>query len=234
MIWQFGEQGYDYSINWPTGTSASRLDSKPPRWDYLSQTKRYDLFKHYASLILLKTTNPLFKTNDYTLDVGGAMKKITLRKDNKIAIVVGNFGLQSGTITPGFTSTGTWYNYISGDSIQVTNLSQNILLLAGESRLYMNEKASNPFGVDESPVQSSILNVTPNPVIDQCRIDLHHTGKASFEISFLGFDGKEIDRPVSGILDTHTELKWNPNIHGVVFIKAKVGNVVEVKKVVVL
>jgi hypothetical protein len=176
----------------------------------------------------------LFKTNDYTLDVGGVMKKITLRKDNKVGIVVGNFGIQAGTVTPGFTSTGTWYDYISGDSIQVTNLSQNILLLAGESRLYMNEKASNPFGVDESPVQGLVLGVTPNPVIDQCRIDLHHTGKASYEISFLGLDGIEIDRPVSGILDTHTELIWKPKIHGVVIIKAKVGNIVEVKKVVVL
>ncbi|HEY7751243.1 MAG TPA: alpha-amylase family glycosyl hydrolase, partial [Ignavibacteriaceae bacterium] len=34
MIWQFGELGYDYSINYPCMTEACRLDPKPIRWDY--------------------------------------------------------------------------------------------------------------------------------------------------------------------------------------------------------
>ena len=37
MIWQFGELGYDYSINTCTNGTVNnncRLDEKPIRWDY--------------------------------------------------------------------------------------------------------------------------------------------------------------------------------------------------------
>ena len=40
MIWQFGELGYDYSINYPSGTSNDRVTAKPIKWDYYSDSDR--------------------------------------------------------------------------------------------------------------------------------------------------------------------------------------------------
>jgi hypothetical protein len=150
MIWQFGEQGYDYSINYPSGTSASRLDNKPPRWDYLSQYRRMRLYNTCTSLIKLRTENPLFETRTFSLDVSGAMKKIKLRNDTLAAVVLGNFGTASGNMIAGFYSAGTWYDYLTGDSLTVQNPDTTLTLAAGEARLYMTRKSKTPMASKHS------------------------------------------------------------------------------------
>jgi hypothetical protein len=56
MIWQFGERGYDLSINrCEDGIGNNcRLDPKPPRWEYLDISDRTDLFQVMAQLNYLK------------------------------------------------------------------------------------------------------------------------------------------------------------------------------------
>jgi hypothetical protein len=54
MLWQFGELGYDYSINRCTdGTikNECRLSNKPIRWDYLNDPRRKSVYNTYSSLI---------------------------------------------------------------------------------------------------------------------------------------------------------------------------------------
>jgi len=65
MIWQFGELGYDYSINWPSGTSNDRLTPKPIRWDYYTDSRRQKVYKVFAELIKLKKNYEVFKTGNY-------------------------------------------------------------------------------------------------------------------------------------------------------------------------
>ena len=54
MIWQFGELGYDYSINHcANGTinNNCRLDAKPIRWDYLAEYTTTGFMMFIAVLI---------------------------------------------------------------------------------------------------------------------------------------------------------------------------------------
>src|SRR4030095_12964333 len=54
MLWEFGELGYDLSINRCTnGTinNSCRLDPKPPHWEYNSNADRKALYDVYADLI---------------------------------------------------------------------------------------------------------------------------------------------------------------------------------------
>lgn len=234
MIWQFGEMGYDYSINWPTGTSESRLSNKPPRWDYLSQTRRMNVFKNYAGLIKLRTENPLFQTTNYSLDVTGALKKIKLQNGNQSAIVIGNFGIQSGSIVPGFFNTGTWYDYIKGDSLVVTDMNMSISLQPGEARLYMTEKVANPYGMGELNADNSFVSIAPNPVTDQCKIILESKGRAFYRITFFTMGGTETGKPMTGTLEGNKELTWKPTAPGIYLLRIEVGNKVAVKKVIVL
>jgi hypothetical protein len=52
MIWQFGEYGYDYSIDYN-----GRTGEKPVRWDYLNIPGRKDLYRFYGALNALRMQN---------------------------------------------------------------------------------------------------------------------------------------------------------------------------------
>ena len=58
MIWQFGELGYDYSINnCPDGTinNDCRVSNKPIRWDYDDNPNRKHIYNTWATLTAFKT-----------------------------------------------------------------------------------------------------------------------------------------------------------------------------------
>jgi len=234
MIWQFGEQGYDYSINYPTGTSESRLANKPPRWDYMSQYWRYHLYNTYTSLIKLRTENPLFETTNMSLSLTSTFKKIRLKNDTDAAVILGNFGVQEGNITPNFYSTGKWYEYLTGDSIIVTDVNAPISLFAGEARLYMNSHVANPYGIPDLTGNSMEVSVAPNPVTDCCRIQIDFPGKNLYQVRFLSLNGSDIEEPIIDQVDRHKEITWKPKAPGIYLVRIQIGTKVLVKKVVVL
>ena len=70
MIWQFGELGYDYSIDYN-----GRVGNKPILWNYFEEQDRKDLYDTYAKLIQLKLNYEIFETSDFTLDVANTNGK---------------------------------------------------------------------------------------------------------------------------------------------------------------
>jgi 1,4-alpha-glucan branching enzyme len=168
MIWQFGELGYDYSINYPTGTSESRLAPKPIRWDYYTNEWR----RHYVNIIFsalagLKTTEPAFETTDFTIDAADAVKRIILRHSTMDVTVLGNFDVTEQSVVPGFTKTGMWYEFFSGDSLNVANVDAPLAFKPGEYRLYTTRRLPKPqyTGINETPADKSHggVIVYPNP-----------------------------------------------------------------------
>ncbi|MDP3148864.1 MAG: alpha-amylase family glycosyl hydrolase [Ignavibacteria bacterium] len=140
MVWQFGERGYDLSINYPSGTSDSRLANKPPHWEYMSDARRSNLFKVYSSLIKLKENYPAFESNNFTLDVAGAVKKISISDPSMDVAIVGNFDVSYQSVPMNFTKTGRWYRYFENDSIEVSDVNQNVALAPGEFFIYTTAK----------------------------------------------------------------------------------------------
>ena len=59
MIWQFGELGYDYSIDFN-----GRVGEKPIRRDYLEDKDRNDLYRLYSLMIKTKTSTEGFNSGD--------------------------------------------------------------------------------------------------------------------------------------------------------------------------
>ncbi len=234
MIWQFGEQGYDYSINYPSGTSASRLDNKPPRWDYLSQYRRMRLYNTFTSLIKLRTENPLFETRTFSLDVSGAMKKIKLRNDTLAAVVLGNFGTASGNMIAGFYSAGTWYDYLTGDSLTVQNPDTTLTLAAGEARLYMTRKVENPYGIQTTPARNLQVSIAPNPVTDQSRIVITYPSRVLYTVSVYDLQGRQNCDSFEGKMDGTAEIIWYPKHTGVYLVRVQAGKEVVIKKVIAL
>jgi 1,4-alpha-glucan branching enzyme len=170
MIWQFGELGYDYSINHcPNGTidPGCRVSNKPVRWDYYDDWRRKRLYDVYAALIDLKTSHEVFATRDFSLSLGGAMKRIHLNHESNMVTVLGNFGLTSGEMNPHFQQTGTWYEFFTREELEVTDVNQSITMQAGEYRLYSTVEFPDhglAVSTGRDPLQTGEgLRVYPNP-----------------------------------------------------------------------
>lgn len=173
MIWQFGEMRYDFSINYPTGTEDSRTDRKPIRWDYLENEERYNLIRVYQELNNLKKNYDVFSTDDFSMNVLSAMKRIHLNHESMNVTILGNFNVIDAAMGPNFQHTGIWYDFFSGDSIEVTDVNGALLLKAGEFHIYSDEKLPSPeddiisgneiFADNDVPDEYRLLQNYPNP-----------------------------------------------------------------------
>jgi 1,4-alpha-glucan branching enzyme len=71
MLWQFGELGYDYGINYcqDTGTESNecRTYPKPIRWDYRDDYSRYSLYTHISDLVRLRNEYDIFSHGTATV-----------------------------------------------------------------------------------------------------------------------------------------------------------------------
>ena len=191
MIWQFGELGYDYSINHcPDGTidDGCRTSRKPIRWDYFDDWRRKRLYDVYSLMAGLKTNHDVFRTDNYSMSLAGAMKRIHLNQESNNVTILGNFGVTAGTINPNFQQTGTWYEYFTGDVMEVIDIGSPITLQPGEYRLY-SRVAFPDHGLPlstEQPINGSHaqLNVFPNPSAEGFWFDVSNIkgGKLMLEI----------------------------------------------------
>ncbi|MCX7798704.1 MAG: alpha-amylase family glycosyl hydrolase [Melioribacter sp.] len=142
MIWQFGELGYDYSIDYN-----SRLGEKPIRWDYYtnpSYLERQKLFKFISELIILRKNYEVFNTTNFSLNVYPSVKRIDLYSNTMNVSILGNFDVISRANEFSLPINGYWYEYFTGDSIKVENGKIYIELLPGEFRIYSSKKIPSP------------------------------------------------------------------------------------------
>jgi len=148
MIWQFGELGYDYSINHCTDGTVSeecRTWSKPVRWDYWNNVNRQEIYQVLAGMSTLKTEQDAFQHGTYSKDLSGLSKRAWLSHSSLNVCAGGNFDVINKSITIGFQHTGTWYNYFTGESIEVTNASgHSIEFEAGGYYVYTDVEFERP------------------------------------------------------------------------------------------
>ncbi len=164
MIWQFGELGYDISID-----QNGRTGNKPILWNYFTESDRKDLYDSWSKLIKLKKQEPIFKTDNFTLDVANAngLKKIHLTDDAaspsiKHITVIGNFGVTTQSIDPDFQQQGTWYDFSNNNqAINVTNTNANISLEPGEFKVFTTSQVT--LSTNDDFLQN-IVSLSPNPV----------------------------------------------------------------------
>jgi glycosidase len=219
MIWEFGELGYDYSINYPSGTSASRLDPKPPRWDYNQVWGRKYLSNVYSSLINLKKNLELFRTSDYSIDLGGSSKRLALKKDTSEALVLGNFDVVAKQIVPNFTKTGRWYEFYSGDSLDVTDPSAPLSFSPGEYRLYTNFRLPKPFYTSVNEPGNGFLvseigiKPFPNPASGPVTFEIQLPRRERAVLSVTDIGGRPAGTIFEGQLEAGTtRISWESAI----------------------
>jgi len=251
MIWQFGELGYDYSINYPSGSDQDRLTPKPIRWDYFSDTARKNLYKTMKAIISLRESYDVFRTANFSLDVSGAGKRIWLNGSDMNVAIVGNFGVSSLSITPSFQNTGTWYDYFSGDSVNVSDTQMQINLKPGEFHIYTSINTPHPGSDILTDVKDGKMPLIedyklfqnyPNP-FNPSTIISYQLPKYSFvKVSIFNVLGKEVKTLVSRnqgkgryqITWDGTDESGNKVATGIYLYRIKSDNFIATKKMILL
>ncbi len=235
MIWQFGERGYDLSINrCEDGTISNdcRTAPKPPYWHYLDNPDRTDLFQVMAKLNELKQTYEEFSPDSLFYQLEGAAKWYTLSTGENHVLATGNFdiGLQSSSVV--FPTTGKWYEFFSRDSIEITNAAQVLNLEPGEYRLYSTRKFDNPkviTDIETIQEKQAKVNIYPNPASEVLVVE---AGKKIQQIQLYSLQGKMIQQRVE-INQDKAQLDVRECVPGIYFLRTVFNDNISTQKIII-
>ena len=178
MIWQFGELGYDISIDDPC-----RVCNKPILWNYFTEARRRQLYDVYAAMMNLRKNYSTFRSLDFDHSLSGAIKRMILNDTSMNAVVLTNFSVNNQNAIPSFHHTGAWYEYFTGDSLVVTDVNAGINMTPGEYRVYTDVKLDQPQITDASSslgelvLDETSLLIYPNPSSNV--VKLNYVGKSN-------------------------------------------------------
>lgn len=209
MLWQFGETGYDFSINHCENNTISndcRTNPKPIRWDYYSNTNRRALYNVYSAMLRLKITPAYastFTTNNVTWSLGSGFRWIILNEPGLRVLVMGNFDIQAQTGSVTFPVAGTWYSYLTGTTFTATGSPQSLLLQPGEYYVYTDRNVSGTVVTPIININSNLGNTKmklyPNPVQSSSILEYELTETGRTEITVVDFTGKQLHHLFSGV-----------------------------------
>ena len=246
MIWQFGELGYDYSINYPSGTSNDRLTPKPIRWDYFSNSERKSLFNTIAALIRIKKYYPAFSSMAFSLNASGSVKNLLINHSSMNVAIIGNFDVSVQNGSPTFQNTGKWYEFFSGDSLNVSDVNMTLTLQPGEYRLYTSKKimtASVLVDVkpdkNKIPAEFSLMQNYPNPFNPSTIISWQIAVSSYVTLKVYDMLGREVATLVdefqqAGIHNSTFNITNLSLTSGVYYYTLRAGNYIETKKMVLI
>ncbi len=210
LLWQFGELGYDYSINTcsdgvTVDPNNCRLSTKPIKWDYYNNVNRKSLYNVYAQLIALKLKSnylTTFTTSNSSYDLASTAKWLKLISDSLNVVVIGNFDVAASTVSVTFPSTGTWYSYLTGTTRAATGALETINLQPGEYYVYTSKDVKNSVAtaiIPSGPISLNMqMTIAPNPARQNAtiRYDLPESGQVS--INVLSVSGNRISSVYKG------------------------------------
>ncbi|MFO7889859.1 MAG: alpha-amylase family glycosyl hydrolase [bacterium] len=253
MLWQFGELGYDEYL---PESGIERTAPKPLHWEYFQNQDRRRLYDIIAALCRLRQKYKLFSSADTDLNIQAGQGKYSrwlhLSNDTMKATVLGNFDVKMRSLQPIFQNTGTWYEYFSGDSINVYRTDMSITMQPGEYRIYLDTPAEKPFltGIEEtksffqdSKVRECILYPNyPNPFNNQTVVSFNLEKSSHVQLNILNLQGQIVDCVLDCNLSPGfhkvcwetTDSKENMLSSGIYIIRMKAGDTVKTEKILLI
>ncbi|MFW5657802.1 MAG: alpha-amylase family glycosyl hydrolase, partial [Bacteroidota bacterium] len=230
MIWQFGEIGYDYSIDYN-----DRVGVKPTVWHYLESRDRMDLYDVYRGMIALRDSFEVFTSGTESLDLGDESKILQLSLNDHFITLVGNFGVDELTISVTFQETGTWHEFFSSNTNEFENATMDITLQPGEFRLYSNvdlpdfDTYFTPVGIREYKSEGFSLRIFPNPAGENVSIA---SAQSIDEIEIFSLSGKKVFHRVFSQDQNERQISLKQLRQGLYFIRCRSGNQIITGKMV--
>ena len=136
MMWQFGELGYDVSIE-----ENGRTGRKPVRWYYFDDANRRSLYDALSKIISWRTDHEEYYGQDnltvhtWTVADGNMSGKVLVM--DKV-IVVANFSNNEDTTTVNVPAAGQWTNLMTGDAVEL-GASHSFTLAASDYIVLVRE-----------------------------------------------------------------------------------------------
>ncbi len=247
MIWQFGELGYDISIDDPC-----RVCEKPILWNYNQDLSRENLYKTVVALLKLRRENDVF-TNPQTnveMAVNGSGKRIILTGSLNV-LIIGNFGVSDLALALNFQHDGYWYDYFSGDSLEVLNPTEPVTFKPGEFHIYTDQRLATPEpGIISAietetttiPTKFALYQSFPNPFNSTTTFRYDLERKSDLQIRIYNLIGQEVFtfREVAREPGSYT-YSWNGcdmngrDLHsGIYFLVLQRGDEHKVRKITLL
>ncbi|MEZ4883676.1 MAG: alpha-amylase family glycosyl hydrolase [Chitinophagales bacterium] len=220
MVWEFGELGYDFSINRCTDGTINnncRLSDKPIRWDYQDDANRSSLFDHYRLMIALKKNYPTFQTDNFNMEMASTFKVVRLRHAEMDAIIVGNFDVVQKTKLVTFTKFGTWYDFLTGEELEILDTFRDVTLAPGEFHIYTSAPLPSPAdilmtSIEDHEVLTAKYQIRhfPNPFQQTATIEYALPKAANVSVRIFNVLGEEIEVLFEGKQNAGLQsLQWN-------------------------
>lgn len=156
MIWQFGELGYDYSID----SFGGRTNEKPAAWSFLNLPHRKDAYDKSSKIITMRKNYPsAFTQGTFSFNIGAGDwangRRISLTHSDLNMVTLGNFNTSTITAYPDFQKTGTWYNLLTGAELNVTNTGMSITMQQGELLIFTDRPVNFANSVNNPEFKTS-------------------------------------------------------------------------------
>ncbi|MFN8355655.1 MAG: alpha-amylase family glycosyl hydrolase [Spirosomataceae bacterium] len=239
LLWQFGEIGYDISID-----QNGRTGKKPLKWDYLQVPERQKLYKVFAELIKLKTTQQAFRSSSFTLNGSSKLKQLNITDASMNVCIVGNFDIQEYSTSVRFASTGKWYDYFTNQEVNISELDMPMTLQPGEFHIFTTVKLPKP----ESglvpwaafPTVTSVtepleehISIAPNPAGNRIRVEIKSGYRGEVELLLRDATGHSYNhwKPYKDTETLVQELPIQPLNGGLYLLEIQQGGHLTVKKV---
>lgn len=208
MIWQFGELGYEFSINRCADGSINngcRTDEKPIAFTlgYDTSANRKAVYDTWAQIINIRNMYPVFKSKTYSVetnnlsnDPDGLVTRIYVY-DNSMTtginsiVVLANYNTSVKDVVPYFPHTGQWKNLMDNSISTITSTTAPISLQPGEFRIFGNYSGSLS-AVDVQAVNKLSLVIADNPVKNGAVKLIYHKVKNG-KIDIYDMSGKKMD-----------------------------------------
>jgi len=168
-------------------------------------------------------------------------------------VILGNFDVSSGPLLPDFQNTGKWYEFFTGDSLNVTDVNMLITLQPGEYRLYTSKKipkASDIItGINEQkiiPTEFKLEQNYPNPFNPTTVISYQLAVDSYVTLKVYDLLGREVSTLVNeyqpaGVHNSQFAIRNLPAgrqgsqlSSGIYFYRLQAGNFIETKKMILL
>ncbi len=205
MIWQFGELGYDVSINQcPDGSISEdcRVSNKQSAFqlDMDKGIMRSQLYNIWSRIISLRNTENIFHTSEFNLNLSSELKTIKLfsnEPDQEISevVVIGNFGMKSNQITSEMLPGGDLYDiYNNNLELDRSRLLDNPLqpghfMIIANGKTKLEDDLSLTLSLESSKIQ--ILNIYPNPT--QNILNIVFPSRQRYNLTFFDLNGRLIE-----------------------------------------
>ncbi|MEC8702392.1 MAG: alpha-amylase family glycosyl hydrolase [Bacteroidota bacterium] len=204
MIWQFGELGFENSINTcedGTVSESCKLSKKKSAFELGMQndSRRIKLFNVWSRILKLRNSESIFKTNNFTTTFSSDLKYMILNDDSseniKKVIVIANFGTQTKEVNGIILPNGEWYNIYANNS-KITISDQNKLSLSPGQFIILADKQTS-IEDDEGLLLSSEekginkkITIYPNPSIENFLIEMDKSLNLPLNASLFNSSGK--------------------------------------------